>query len=131
MCGEHGGDESVAPGRGGRRLQGREGLRRRASRYGNGLRGRGRRGLVRRAGDAGEVERVGGGDGDQVGRLVVARGAERVDGFGQGELLAAEASDEAAATDLAAGLEAAEDAEEVAPFGAFDSRVSRSRKRMP
>src|ERR1035438_9751526 len=59
--------------------------------------------------DAGEVERVGGGDGDLVGGGVVAGGMERCDGFGQGELLAAEACDEAAAADLAAGFEAAED----------------------
>ena len=46
-----------------------------------------------------------------------AGGAEAVDGFGEGELLAEGAGDEAAAADLAAGFEAAEDGEEVAPFG--------------
>ncbi len=67
--------------------------------------------------DAGEVGGVGGGYGDGCGALAVASGAERVDGLGEGELFATEAGDEAAAADLAAGFETAEDAEEVAPAG--------------
>ena len=51
------------------------------------------------------------------GAVAVAGGAEGFDGFGEGVLLAAEAGDEAAAADLAAGFETAEDAEEIAPFG--------------
>ena len=43
--------------------------------------------------------------------------AEGFDGLREGELFTAEAGDEAAATDFAAGFEAAEDAEEIAPFG--------------
>ena len=43
--------------------------------------------------------------------------AERVDGFGQGELLAEGAGDEAAAADFSASFEAAEDGGEVAPLG--------------
>ena len=65
-----------------------------------------------------EVHGVGGGDLDfNVGGFAAAGGAEAFDGLREGELLAAEAGDEAASTDLAAGFEAAEDAEEVAPFG--------------
>lgn len=71
--------------------------------------------------DAGEVERVGGGDGDggfgRSGGALVAGLAEAVDGFREGVLLAEGAGDEAAAADLAAGFEAAEDGEEVAPLG--------------
>ncbi len=67
--------------------------------------------------DAGEVDGVGGGYGDDGGAVAAAGGAEGFDGFGEGVLLAAEAGDEAAAADLAAGFEAAEDAEEIAPFG--------------
>ena len=71
--------------------------------------------------DAGEVEGVGGGDGD--GCVVGARGelfaggAEAFYGFGQAVLLAEGSGDEAAAADFAAGFEAAEDGDEVAPFG--------------
>ena len=43
--------------------------------------------------------------------------AEAVYGFGEGVLLAEGTADEAAAADLAAGFEAAEDGEEVAPLG--------------
>ena len=43
--------------------------------------------------------------------------AEGVGGFGEGVLLAEGAGDEAAAADLAAGFETAEDGEEVAPLG--------------
>jgi len=49
--------------------------------------------------------------------VLVAGLAEAVDGFREGVLLAERAADEAAATDLAAGFETAEDGEEVAPFG--------------
>ena len=49
--------------------------------------------------------------------MLVAGVAEAVGGFGEGVLLAEGAGDEAAAADLAAGFEAAEDGEEVAPFG--------------
>src|SRR5258708_6677682 len=67
--------------------------------------------------DAGEIGGVGGGYGDGCGALAVASGAEGVDSLGEGELLAAEAGDEAAAADLAAGFETAEDAEKVVPSG--------------
>ena len=71
------------------------------------------------AGDDGadEVERIGCGYGDEVGRFAGARGAEGLDGFGEGELLAAKTVDKATAADLAAGFEAAEDVEQIAPFG--------------
>ena len=49
--------------------------------------------------------------------MLFAEFAEAVDGFGEGVLLAEGPGDEAATTDLAAGFEAAEDGEEVAPFG--------------
>ena len=67
--------------------------------------------------DTGQVHGVGGGYLDLDGGVGVAGGAEALDGLRQGELLATEAGDEAAAADLAAGFEATEDAEEVAPFG--------------
>jgi len=66
--------------------------------------------------DADEVERVGGGDVDDGGTLARAGGAEGFDGFRECELLAAEAGDEASAADFAAGFEAAEDVEEIAPL---------------
>jgi len=47
----------------------------------------------------------------------VRLGAKGVGGLGQGVLLAGDAGDEAAAADLAAGFEAAEDGDQVAPFG--------------
>ena len=72
---------------------------------------------VARDDDADEVEWVGGGDGDEVGRVAGTGGAEGLDCFGEGELFAAEAGDEAAAADFAAGFEAAEDVEEFAPLG--------------
>jgi hypothetical protein len=71
--------------------------------------------------DTGEVERIGGSYGD--GGFAGARGgmgaglAEGVGSFRQGILLAEGAGDEAAATDLSTGFEAAEDGQEVAPFG--------------
>jgi hypothetical protein len=67
--------------------------------------------------DAGEVHGVAGGDGDNGGAVAGASGAERLHGFGKGVLLADEAGDEAASADFSAGFEAAEDVEEVPPFG--------------
>ena len=67
--------------------------------------------------DADEVDWVGGGKGDDGGTVAGAGGAEGFDSFEEGVLLAAEAGEEAAATDFAAGFEAAQDVEEVAPFG--------------
>ena len=71
--------------------------------------------------DSGKVQWIGGGDGDS--GFGGARGlqragfAERVDGFGEGVLLAEGAGDETATADLATGFETTEDGEEVAPFG--------------
>src|SRR5688500_17015420 len=65
---------------------------------------------------ADQVERVDRRQGQQ--RTVVrapAYRAQRADGFGQGELLARQAGDEATATDLAAGFEAVIDAQQLAP----------------
>ena len=67
--------------------------------------------------DAGEVGGVGSSNGNGSHTIAVAGGAERIDGGGQGELFATEAGDEAAATNFAARFEAAENAEQVAPFG--------------
>ena len=67
--------------------------------------------------DAGEVDGVGRCHWDDGGAVAVAGGAEGVDGFGEGVLLAAEAGDETTAADLAASFETAEDVEEVAPAG--------------
>jgi hypothetical protein len=67
--------------------------------------------------DAGEIHGVGGGDRDDGGTVAAAGGAKGFDGFGESVLFAAEAGEEAAAADLAACFEAAEDVEEVAPFG--------------
>src|SRR6266567_3027808 len=66
--------------------------------------------------DAEEVERVGGGDGDKVGGFVRARSAKRFDRLREGELFAAEAVHEAAPTDLATSLQAAEKSKKFAPF---------------
>ena len=69
-----------------------------------------------RGDDPGEVQRVGAGEGDQGAVAVFAAdGAERVDGLGQGVLLAGELGDEAPAANLAAGLHPAPDSQEVAP----------------
>src|SRR5690606_33908992 len=66
--------------------------------------------------DADEVEWVEGGDLELlVLGGVATEGDEGLEGLGQGELLALEASDEAAAADLAAGLEPAIDVEQGAP----------------
>jgi hypothetical protein len=67
--------------------------------------------------DAGEVHGIGSGDRDDGGAVAGAGGAEGFDGFGESVLFAAEAGDEAAAADLAAGFKTAEDIEEIAPFG--------------
>src|ERR1700733_7840048 len=67
--------------------------------------------------DAGQVHRVGGGDGDDGGAVAGAGGAEGFDGFGESVLLSAEAGEETAAADLAACFEPAKDVDEVAPFG--------------
>ena len=67
--------------------------------------------------DADEIHGIGSGDGDLMGTGTAAGVAEGVDGFGEGELLAVEAGDEAASADLTPGFEPAEDVEEIAPFG--------------
>ena len=67
--------------------------------------------------DAGEVHGIGGRDGDDGGADAGAGGAQGFDGFGKSVLFAAETGEEAAAADLAAGFETAEDVEEVAPSG--------------
>src|SRR5260221_9472340 len=75
-----------------------------------------RRQLRPRRQDAGEVERVGAGERDEgLRRRAAADLAQEADGVGQGELLAREAGDEAAAAYVAARLEPAIDAQEVAP----------------
>src|SRR6185369_1954248 len=66
--------------------------------------------------DADEVQGVGSRHDRGFGGVVAAAdGAEGFDGFGERELLADEAGDEAAAADLAARLEGAKGAEEDAP----------------
>jgi hypothetical protein len=67
--------------------------------------------------DAGEVHGIGGGDGNDGGAVAGASSAQGFDGFGESVLFAAEAGEEAAAADLAAGFETAENVEEVAPSG--------------
>jgi len=67
--------------------------------------------------DGDEVHGVGGGDGDDGGAFAAARGSERFHGFWKRVLLARETGEEAAAANLAAGFETAEDVEEVAPLG--------------
>jgi hypothetical protein len=67
--------------------------------------------------DAGEVHGIGGRDGDDGGADAGAGGAQRFDSFGKSVLFAGEAGEKAAAADLAAGFETAEDVEEVAPSG--------------
>jgi hypothetical protein len=67
--------------------------------------------------DTGQVHGVGSGYGDDGVAVAGACGAEGFDGFGESVLFAAEAGEEAASADLAAGLKTAEDVEEVAPFG--------------
>src|SRR5204862_6368408 len=66
--------------------------------------------------DAEEVQGVGSRDGEQGAVLgLAAELAQLADGLGEGELLAGEAFDEAAAADLAAGFETTEDHHQVAP----------------
>src|SRR5574341_1549112 len=68
--------------------------------------------------DAGEVERVAGGEADDLAaRGVTANGAEGVERFGIGELLSDEAGDDTPAAQLAAHLQAAVDAQEIPPGG--------------
>jgi hypothetical protein len=67
--------------------------------------------------DSDEVHGVGGGYGDDGLAVAGTRGAEGLDGLWERELFAAEASDEAASADFAAGFETAKDTEEIAPFG--------------
>jgi len=67
--------------------------------------------------DAGEVHGIGGSYRDDGGAVAGAGGAEGFDGFGESVLFAAEAGEEAAAADFAAGFETAENVEEVAPSG--------------
>jgi hypothetical protein len=64
-----------------------------------------------------EVHGVGSGYGDDGRAFVGASRAEGLDGFGESVLFAAEAGEEAAAADFAAGFETAKDVEEVAPSG--------------
>jgi hypothetical protein len=75
------------------------------------------RDAVTRDNDACKVQGIGGGDLDDGCAVSRSGGAEGVDGVGKGVLLAAEAGEEAAAANLAAGFEATEDIEEIAPFG--------------
>ena len=67
--------------------------------------------------DADQVQRIGGGDEHDLAarRPAPAHRAQRLDRLGQRELLADEAGDEAAAAHLAARLEAAQRAEQLAP----------------
>ena len=67
--------------------------------------------------DSGEVEGICGGYGDDGRAVAVAGGAEGVNCLRESELFAAEAGDEASATNLTTGFQTAEDAEEIAPFG--------------
>jgi hypothetical protein len=71
------------------------------------------------AGDdnSGEVHGIGGSYWDDGGAEAVAGGAERFDGFREGVLFPTEAGEKAAAADLAACFETAEDIEEIAPAG--------------
>lgn len=67
--------------------------------------------------DADQVDGVGASYRNNCGAVAVAGGAERVDCLREGELLAAEAGDEAATANLAASFEATENTEEIAPPG--------------
>ena len=67
--------------------------------------------------NTGEVHGICGGYRDDGGTVAGAGGAKGFDGFGESVLFAAEAGEEAAAANFAAGFKAAEDVEEVAPFG--------------
>jgi hypothetical protein len=72
---------------------------------------------VARDNDADQIHGVGCGDGDDSGAVASTGRAEGLDGFRKGELFPAESGDEAAAADLASSFEAAENVEEIAPFG--------------
>src|SRR5207302_1200378 len=75
-----------------------------------------RRQLRPRRQDAGEVERVGAGERDKgLRRRAAADLAQEADGVGQGELLAREAGDETPTAYVAARLEPAINAQEIAP----------------
>ena len=74
-------------------------------------------GAVARNDDSGQIDGVSGGYRDDGVAVAGAGGTERVNGLRKGELLAPEAGDEATATNLSPSFEAAEDAEQVAPFG--------------
>ena len=66
--------------------------------------------------DAGEVEGIDGGEAEGfAGVRISARAAEGVDGVGEGELLAGEAGHEASAADIAAGFEASQGTQHIAP----------------
>ena|SRR5579875_211470 len=73
--------------------------------------------------DSDEIGRVGSCNRDDAIGVPMPCGAKRLDGFGQCELLAAEARDEAASTDLSARLKATQDADEIAP--AWSVRLAR------
>src|SRR5690348_10023913 len=67
--------------------------------------------------DAGEVQRVGVGDfGQVVQRLAAADGPHEFEGFGAGELFAAESGNETAAADFALCFFAAERGQQIAPW---------------
>ena len=77
-------------------------------------------GLGRDAGvggdDAGEVEGIDSGEAERfAGIRIAACAAEGVDGVGESELFAGEASDEAAAADFAASFKASQRSEDIAP----------------
>ena len=78
----------------------------------------GKRGnAVAREDDSDQVARVCSGDGDELLAIAGARFAEGVCGFGEGELLPAEAGDEAATAEFATVFEATQDGEEITPAG--------------
>ena len=74
-----------------------------------------RRDALLRGEDSLEVQRVGGNNGDRRSRGLAAELAQQFNGLGEGELLAGEACDEAAAADFAAELQAPVDAGEGGP----------------
>jgi hypothetical protein len=71
---------------------------------------------IARDDDTGQVHGVGSGYGDDGVAVAGACCTEGFDGFGESVLFAAEAGEEAASADLAAGLETPEDVEKVTPF---------------
>jgi hypothetical protein len=66
--------------------------------------------------DSDEVDGVSGGYGDDGIGVAGAGCAEGFDGLREGELLATEAGDEAAAADFTAGFQTTEDSEEIGPL---------------